>query len=196
MTSERSRALGFHPRPASPTNLRFKRLITTLVLASLMPLGVACSGSNDSPIASDDSTTTSHSSQPLSAHFEIDRDEVRTGEDFFATIVLVNDTGSPLESYACSPSLYQAELAGPNHIPDGGSLDCIGAHIVPVGETRISVKVSTRAQFCSDPPSTRFDPCLPGDRHPPYPAGPYELIASSQDTRLPIPPPVPIELIE
>ena len=145
--------------------------------------------------APEDVATTQPLSSPFSARFEVATNEIKSGASASGTIVLVNSTGSPIVSTACSPALYQTELIGNGHQSDGSGLACAGFHVIEVGETRIPVQFSTNAQMCSQPPTTRFVQCLSNGSPPPLAPGVYELTAWSIDKSLPIPSPVRITIL-
>ena len=179
---------------------RTRRIAITMVALTVLATVIATScSSGTSPSSADaspaETSATTISESPFSAHFEIDQREIVAGNLGRATIVVVNRTGEPIVSTACPANLYSASLVGNGHEPEGSQLACAGFHEIPIGETRLPVQFLTRVEMCSQPPSTRFTQCLSDGTQPTLVPGEYELIAWSQDQSLPIPSPIKVKLI-
>lgn len=179
---------------------RIRRIAITMSALAVLATANAtsCSSSmsqNTSDASPAETSATTISESPFSAHFEIDQREIVAGNLGRATIVIVNRTGEPIVSTACPANLYTAGLVGNGNEPEGSQLACASFHEIPIGETRLPVQFLTRVEMCSQPPSTRFTQCLSDGTQPTLVPGEYELIAWSLDRSLPVPSPIKVKLI-
>jgi len=173
-----------------------RRTLVALTMSIMLPLALtSCSSTSGTAMVPSESTATTVSDAPFSAHFEVDQHEIVTGTSGRGAIVLVNRTGATIISTACPVSLYQTDLIGNGHQSDSNGLACAGHHEIGLGETRLPLEISTMVGMCSQPPSTRFVPCLAGGTHPPLAPGEYDLTAWSMDPSLPVPAPIKIRLV-
>ena len=169
---------------------RFVAVVAALVFSAGL---AACSNtSNIETVPRSESTITTISDVPFSAHFEIVDTELVAGENGSGWIVLDNRTGAPIVSKACT--LYTPELRRSGRGQDLPALTCAGLWMIAVGEMRVPITFSTLDSMCSGSQNRGLGSCLPDGKPPKLEPNDYELTAWSMDRNLPTPPPVKIHV--
>jgi len=164
----------------------------TAVAATL--LLSACTGVSSAKSQPAISTTATIESSPLSAHFELTSTDTVRGSLASATIVIGNLTGHEIVTSVCGPFVAGLTKMGePLSLP---VLTCAGRYVIPIGETRVVVKYSTRVSSgCSTDPNPKIPLCGP-DGPPLLSTGDYELKAVPVAPEIPVPSPVLIRLVD
>ncbi|MEI7622675.1 MAG: hypothetical protein WCJ88_03890 [Actinomycetes bacterium] len=165
--------------------------IVAIVAILLLSACTVASSARSQPAIS---TAATIESSPLSAHFELTSTDVVRGGLASATIVIGNLTGQEIVTSVCGPFVAGLTKMGePLSLP---VLTCAGRYVIPIGETRLVVKYSTRVSSgCSTDPNPKIPLCGP-DGPPLLSTGDYELKAAPVAPEIPVPSPVLIRLVD
>ena len=140
-------------------------------------------------------------SSQVSDRLLLQHDQVVAGMDIHGTLKVVNRGRRSIKlltSGRCRPSAAVALINGTINSAPAFTADCFGTPLVIApGENSLPVSVGTTYSSCSGTPSQAAPaspPCLPRDRIPPLPAGPYRAVLFGEELALPDPPPVTVVL--
>lgn len=164
-------------------------LLFVFVLAAGSMSGLACS--RDELVASEPAndanpTTTSESTQPLSARLEL-QSSLAAGEHAAGKVVVSNDTGNPITAQGCG-SPYTVALHGDGYTQQWPSLTCTQTFTIPTGESRWPISIYATYSEC---PTTETETCAANNAPPPLPPATYEA-TSYAPPELPVPAPADI----
>lgn len=178
---------------------RVVALVSVLVAVVLvLPACSSDSGARGEAAAETSTTVATHPAPPPGgsiAWLELESTAVAAGATIRGTVVVVNDTGSPIE-LLCMGTPYDTGIETPYGVQFmSRTLACPGPGTIPVGESRWPVLALARYDRCSDQPSTSRPPCQP-DRTPPViPGGlTHIVVVRSQLVPASVPVPAPVEI--
>ena len=171
---------------------RVSLLVLAVVIVAACSHGskAAKGPSTSSPTRATSSTVHGQSTPGrATAHLEVSNSTVVAGTTVTVVLVIENATGKPIPQPPCHESnQWQAFLtngvAASGPLPTaavGRACDRNDHTSLPTGETRLAFK-TTATYFGCAPAADSYPPtprCLPGNRMPPLPAGPYRIETDS-----------------
>jgi len=178
-------------------NVQWSMRMKSAVVSGVICLAlVACttSGRGSKSVASDPSASAppQTAATPVSARVELPVTTIKAGTTVNGEVVVVNDTGKPIETTGCG-SVFQVGLRN-DHIEAVPSWAACGQQItIPVGESRYPVTVTATYAACGGQASPPLPPCAPRGM-PPLPPGRYEAALYQAHDLIPAPPTIPIDV--
>lgn len=142
-------------------------------------------------------------SPSLSTRLSMPTRTVKAGGQLVGQIVVENDTGHPIHTYACG-AIFQVLLTTATYKPTPNWLTCLTATTIPRGRTSYPVTVRARYNQCQQTGGGGGSPLCAsfgdgssldtGSGPPPLPPGEYEATTFEQGTALPVPAAVAIRV--
>ncbi len=140
---------------------------------------------------------TSVSPPPVSTRLVLSEDTIRSGQAISGTVVVENNTSSPLPITNCDLD-FQVLLVNDSYYPmPGWAGPGCARDTLPVGRSSYKVSIEAKYNVCTAAHSALGQPvCEEGGDPPPLPAGRYEATTYEGGLDIPVPQPVPITVMQ